>query len=81
MPLLLRQRVIWIICEEWPDGEKPLDHATISKRLESAGIEASDGAVRQVLFQLSDNRDITLSSEPGGTAGPTVVGVRPGLCS
>ena len=76
----LRERVISIICEEWPNGENALTHATISERLKSAGVEASDGAVRQLLFQLSDRRDITLSSEPGGTAGPTVVGVSPELC-
>ena len=76
----LRERVISILCEEWPNGESALDHATITERLKSAGAEAPEGAVRQVLFQLSDRRDITLSSEPGGTAGPTVVGVRPELC-
>jgi hypothetical protein len=79
MPVL-RERVISIICEEWPNGENALDRATISERLKGAGVRASDGAVRQMLFQLSDHRDITLSAEPGGLAGPTIVGVRPDLC-
>ncbi len=39
----LRERVISIICEEWPNGEHALDHATISERLKSAGAEAPGG--------------------------------------
>ena len=63
----LRERVISIICEEWPNGEHALDRATISERLKSAGAEAPEGAVRQLLFQLSDrHRPRALFAQPRG---------------
>jgi hypothetical protein len=76
----LRDRVIAIICEEWPNPENKVEGATIYERLQSAETEASEHDVREVLIQLADQDDITLVFEPGGTASAAVVSVHPKLC-
>ena len=73
----LRDRVIAIICEEWPNPENKVQSATIYERLQSADAEASEHDVREVLIQLANHDEITLVFE---TASPTVVGVHPELC-
>jgi hypothetical protein len=75
----LRERVIAIICAEWPNPDNEMDSATIYERLRN-GDDASEAAVRQVLFQLSDHGDITLVLEPSRGSGPVVADVNPELC-
>jgi hypothetical protein len=76
----LRDRVIAIICVEWPNPENKVEGATIYERLQSADAEASEHDIREVLIQLANHDEITLVFEPGGTASPTVVGVHSKLC-
>jgi hypothetical protein len=76
----LREEVISIICNEWPNGETALNPATLCEQLQNAGVSVSEAEVRLELEHLTDHRDIEISLEPGGTAGPTVTGVRPGFC-
>jgi hypothetical protein len=77
----LRERVIDIICKEWPNPENKVLSATIHERLKSAGAEASDHDVQEVLKHLADHDDITLVFEPGRETKPIVAGVRRGLCT
>ncbi len=77
----LREKVISIICkEEWPDPDNDVSSVTIYEKLESAGEDARESEVRQVLIELSEHGDITLTLEPSRGSGPVVVDVRPGLC-
>jgi hypothetical protein len=77
----LRQRVIDAICEEkWPDPDNEVNNTTICERLKRGGVAASQDEVREVLFQLSQHRNITLLMEPGTGSGPVVQSVDPGLC-
>jgi hypothetical protein len=76
----LREEIISIICEEWPDGDDELNQVAIHERLEDAGVVASEDDVQQVLLQLSDHDDIRLAGEPGATGGLAVVDVDPELC-
>jgi hypothetical protein len=76
----LRERVIAAICEEeWPLPDNEVNSTTIYERLKRGGA-ASEDEVRQVLFQLSDHRDITLALEPSRGSGPVVADVNPELC-
>jgi hypothetical protein len=76
----LRERVIAVICEEWPNPHNEVNSSTIYERLKRDGDGASEDEVRQVLFQLSDHLDITLALDPGRGSGPVVVDVDPELC-
>ena len=77
----LRERVIAAICEEeWPHPDNEVNSTTIYERLKRDGDGASEDEVRQVLFQLSDHRDIILVMEPGAGSGPVVQDVNPELC-
>ena len=76
----LREEIISIICEEWPNADDELNQVAIHERLEDAGVVASEDDVQQVLLQLSDHDDIRLAGEPGATGGVAVVYVDPELC-
>jgi Fe2+ or Zn2+ uptake regulation protein len=77
----LREKIIAIICEEWPDPDKEIGADTIFERLQSEGGEASEQVVRDVLLQLADHGDIDLviATEPPTTY-MTIHGVRQELC-
>ena len=57
----LREKIIDIICEEWPNPDNQIHAATIFGRLQSEGVEASVLAVHNVLFQMSQHREIALN--------------------
>ena len=76
----LRERVIAVICEEWPNPDNEVNSTTIYERLKRDGDDALEAEVRQVLFQLSDHLDITLAFDPGRGSGPVVTDVDPELC-
>jgi Fe2+ or Zn2+ uptake regulation protein len=48
----LREQMVAIICEEWPNPDNQIAAATIFKHLQSEGVEASEQDVHNVLFQL-----------------------------
>ncbi len=77
----LREKIIAIICEEWPDRDKEISATTIFERLQSEGVEASEQAIHDVLVQLARHGDIDLVI---ATAPPTtymtIHGVRQELC-
>jgi hypothetical protein len=78
----LREDVIAAICaEKWPDPDNEVNSTTICERLKRGGHAASQDEVREVLFQLSEHRNITLMMEPGTGSGPVVQSVDPKLCS
>jgi hypothetical protein len=76
----LREEIISIICEEWPNSEDELNEFVIHERLVAAGVEASEDDVQQVLLQLSDHQYIRLAGEPNALGGMAVVDVDPELC-
>ena len=83
MSLGLREKIIAIICEEWPKSlDNELDSTTIYERLQGAGVEVSDHDVRDVLLQLAQGGAITLvlASTPPPSAGVTIREVSPELC-
>ena len=75
----LRQRVIDAICQEaWPHPDHEVNSTTISERLKRNGVNTSKVEVRQALFQLKDQKDITLVVDP--RSGLVVQDVDPELC-
>ena len=77
----LRERVIAAICEEeWPHPDNEVNSTTICDRLKRGGHAASEDEVRQVLFQLRDQGDITLVLDQGRIVGPVVNSVDQKLC-
>lgn len=79
----LREKVIAIICEEWPNPNNELASATIYERLTSDGTEISEEALRNILLQLADHGDIRLviASTPPPSPGITIGGVGSELCT
>ena len=77
---VLREEIISIICEEWPNNDDELNELAIHERLKVAGVGASQDGVLEVLFQLSDHEYIRLAGEPGAPGGVAVVYVDPELC-
>jgi hypothetical protein len=57
----LREKIIAIICEEWPNSDNELEATAKSERLQSQGVETSEQAVRVVLLQLADHKYIGLA--------------------
>jgi hypothetical protein len=57
----LREKIIAIICEEWPNPDNQIHAATIFGRLQSEGVEASVLAVHNALFQLAQHGEIVLN--------------------
>jgi hypothetical protein len=76
----LREEIISIICEEWPNSDDELNEVAIHDRLEVAGVGASQDGVQETLLQLSDHNDIRLAGEPGAPGGLAVDYVDPELC-
>jgi hypothetical protein len=92
---VLREEIISIICEEWPNSDEELNEVAseewpnsdeelnevaIHERLKVAGVGASQDGVLEVLLQLSDHEYIRLAGEPGAPGGLAVVYVDPELC-
>ena len=75
----LREKIIAIICEEWPPPDNELYAADILERLQSEGVEASEQAVLDVLLELVDHGHMFLGEGPTG-AGPTILEVNQELC-
>jgi Fe2+ or Zn2+ uptake regulation protein len=48
----LREQMVAIICEEWPNPDNQIAAATIFERLQSEGVGASVLDVHNALFQL-----------------------------
>ena len=57
----LREKIIAIICEEWPNPDNQIALATIFWRLQSEGVEASVLAVHNALYQLGQRGEIVLN--------------------
>ncbi len=78
----LREKVIAIICEEWPNPDNQLESTNISERLKSEGVEVPEAALHDVLRQLADHGDIQLmfGTSPTHSTGMTIRGVRRELC-
>jgi hypothetical protein len=76
----LRERVIAIICEKWPNPDNEVLSTTICELLQSGDGEVSAHDVREVLIQLADHGDITLVLEASRGTDSSVVGVDPKLC-
>jgi Fe2+ or Zn2+ uptake regulation protein len=57
----LREQIVAIICEEWPNSDREIEATTIFERLQSEGVEASEQDVHNVLFQLVQQGVIGLS--------------------
>jgi hypothetical protein len=76
----LRERVIAIICEKWPNSGNEVLSATICELLQSGDGAVSAHDVLEVQIQLADHGDITLGLEASRGTATTVVGVHPKLC-
>ncbi len=82
-PAGLRERVIAIVCKEWPNEDNELQIATIYEQLVSEGVGVSNDALSDVLVRLADHGDIQLVVAPGlppSQGGLTICGVSPELC-
>jgi hypothetical protein len=62
---VLRQKIIAIICEEWPTPDGYLLGFDIYERLRSEGVEVAHYAVETVLEGLAASERITLSIAEG----------------
>jgi len=65
----LRQKILDVICKEWPTPDGYLLGFDIYERLRSQGVEVTHDAVNTVLSGLATSGRITLSLE-GGDAPP-----------
>lgn len=82
-PPSLRERVIAIICKEWPNEDNELQSTTIYHQLVSGGVGVSETALRDVLERLAGLGDIELVISPTvplAQGGVTIRGVSPELC-
>jgi hypothetical protein len=81
----LRERVIAVICEEWPKRrDNELQSATIYERLINEGVAVSYAALNNVLLELAQHNDITLelgSPTLPSDAAMTVLDVSSELCA
>jgi hypothetical protein len=62
----LRQRIIDIICEEWPTPDGYLLGSDIYERLRSQGVAVTDHALNNELAELASRGRITLTLVPHG---------------
>ena len=84
----LRQKIIEIICEEWPTPDGYLESAAIHERLGSQGVEVTDAVLSTTLSELSTSGRITLTLVPGGNnpdqvpaqGGATIHDIEDDLC-
>jgi hypothetical protein len=78
----LREKVIAIICEEWPNMDNEVPSAAIFERLINDGEEVSEEALGDVLDHLAGQGHITLviDSTPPPSVGRTILGVSSELC-
>ena len=84
----LRQKIIDIICEEWPTPDGYLLGADVHERLRSKGVEVTDAALNTTLSELATSGRITLTLMPGGgnpdqvptQGGATIHDVEDDLC-
>ena len=74
----LREKIIAVICEEWPTAQNELENTYLLERLRSEGEEVSEHRLRSVLVHLADRGDITFVLE--SSTGMTVRDVKPELC-
>ena len=76
-----RQKIIDIICEEWPTPDGYLSGADIYERLRSQGVEVTHHAVNALLSGLATSGRITLSIAAGEVpAGAVIHDVAEDLC-
>jgi hypothetical protein len=61
----LRQKILDVICKEWPTPDGYLLGFDIYERLRSQGVEVTHDAVNTVLSGLATSGRITLSLEGG----------------
>jgi hypothetical protein len=59
----LREKIIAVICEQWPEPGRYLESATIYERLISEGVEVPDHAISEVLLELAKDDRIKLAVE------------------
>jgi hypothetical protein len=84
----LRQKIIEIICEEWPTPDGYLESAAIHERLGSQGVEVSDAVLITTLSEMATSGQITLTLVPGGNnpdqvpaqGGATIHDIEDDLC-
>ena len=84
----LRQKVIEIICEEWPTPDGYLQSAAIHERLGSQGVEVTDAVLITTLSEMATSGQITLTLVPGGNnpdqvpaqGGATIHDIEDDLC-
>ena len=78
----LRERVITIICKEWPNLDNEVTGAAIYERLINDGTEVSEEALADVLDHLAGQGLITMviGSTPPPSVGRTILGVSSELC-
>jgi hypothetical protein len=83
----LRQRIIDIICEEWPTPDGYLLGSEVQEGLRSQGTEVTPDTLNTVLSELMTSGLITVTLASGGTpdqartgGGATIHGVEDRLC-
>jgi Fe2+ or Zn2+ uptake regulation protein len=69
---LLRQKIIDIICEEWPTPDGYLLGFDVYERLRSQGVEVTHHTVTTVLSGLATSGRITLTMAAGDGTLPAV---------
>jgi hypothetical protein len=67
----LRQKILDIICKEWPTPDGYLLGFDIYERLRSQGVEVTHDAVNTVLSGLATSGRITLTLAPGDGPPPS----------
>jgi hypothetical protein len=84
----LPQKIIEIICEEWPTPDGYLESAAIHERLGSQGVEVTDAVLTTTLSEMATSGQITLTLVPGGNnpdqvpaqGGATIHDIEDDLC-
>ena len=79
----LRQKILDIICQEWPTPDGYLRGFDIYERLRSQGAEVTHEAVNTVLSELATSGRITLSFSAGDgppPGGAVVLDIEDDLC-
>jgi hypothetical protein len=74
----LRQKIIAIICEEWPTPDGYLLGTDVHERLRNLGVEVTDHAMNAALSELASSGRITLTMVAGLDA--SIYDVEDDLC-